>query len=73
MLTPEERYHRDPLFRSLVDVITHYIASCTFTPTELREAVILAAIRYERVATRPVVYHEGNVLTHPDGWSDLKR
>jgi hypothetical protein len=45
--TPEERYLTDPAFRLLVDRLYESIASASYTPSELREAVILAAIHYE--------------------------
>ena len=44
---PEERYDRDPIFRSLVDTMTHFILTAQYTPTELREAALLASIRYD--------------------------
>lgn len=47
MLTPQERYYRDPEFKRLVDVMVSMIHKANFTPTELREAAILAAIIYE--------------------------
>lgn len=51
-MEPRERYLRDPMFKALVDAARVYIREARFTPTELREAVILAAtIEEER---RPV-------------------
>lgn len=47
MMSPEERYCRDPQFKTLVDTVEMMIHRCEYTPTELREAVILAAIRHE--------------------------
>lgn len=52
MMTPEERYRRDPAFHHLVDVLFQQIMVSNFTPTELREAVMLAAIKYEQETTR---------------------
>jgi hypothetical protein len=46
-LPPEVRYHRDLQFHQLVDALTQMIINAEYTPTELREAVIFAAIRYE--------------------------
>lgn len=46
MMTPEERYRRDPEFKALVDYAYQTIERAQFTPTELREAVILAATMY---------------------------
>lgn len=45
--TPEERYLCDPEFKQLVDVMISIIHKAQFTPTELREAAILAATKYE--------------------------
>jgi hypothetical protein len=47
-LSPEARYDRDPAFRQLVDTLYGFIVMADYTPTELREAVLLAAIRYEQ-------------------------
>ncbi len=47
-LLPSARYERDPDFRYLVDAMLHMIVKAKFTPTELREAATLAAIKYER-------------------------
>jgi hypothetical protein len=52
-MTPEERYLQDAEFRNLVDVLTHAIVECQFTPKEVREAAILASIRYETIHDRP--------------------
>lgn len=49
---PEERYERDPIFRSLVDTMTHFIITAQYTPTELREAALLASIRYDSYQIR---------------------
>lgn len=54
-LSPQERYARDNSFRTLVDLMTMMIERCEFTPTELREAAILAAIRHDQ-RHGPLVY-----------------
>jgi hypothetical protein len=46
-LSPEERYKRDPTFATLVTVLEMQLHQGNYTPTELREACILAAIRQE--------------------------
>ena len=51
-ITPEERYQCDPWFHKLVNMLTHFIIEAKFTPSELREAAILAAIHYELSTTR---------------------
>lgn len=42
-LSPSDRYRRDPVFRQLVDIMEYHIHAGNYTPTELREAAILAA------------------------------
>ena len=57
MMTPKERYEHDPVFHQLVDLFQHYLeenACRQFTPTELREAVMLAATMYEYRHIRPI-------------------
>lgn len=46
-LTPRERYQRDVEFRSLVDLFEHFIHQARYTPTEIREAALLAAVNVE--------------------------
>jgi hypothetical protein len=46
-LRPHERFDRDPVFRALVRSMEDYLDACDFTPTELREAAILASTRTE--------------------------
>lgn len=46
--TVEERYHRDPMFRVLVDTLYMQIVQARYTPTEIREAAMLAQIHYEQ-------------------------
>lgn len=57
---PEDRYRNDPVFKSLVDVLSCMLennAMRNWTPTELREAVMLAACRYEMTHVRPLFIH----------------
>ena len=44
-LSPEDRYDQDPQFKALVDILGALTRQARFTPTELREAVKLAASR----------------------------
>jgi hypothetical protein len=46
-MIPQERYYRDVEFKTLVDTLETFIHRCQYTPTELREAALLAAIHYE--------------------------
>jgi hypothetical protein len=54
-LSPQERYERDPEFRHVVDVLEFAIARLQLTPTEVREATILACIRHELRSPRLAV------------------
>lgn len=47
MKTPEEKYHNDVEYHRLVDYLESLIIKSQFTPSELREASVLAAIHYE--------------------------
>ena len=47
MKTPEEKYTNDPEYRRLVDSLEQLVEMGRFTPSELREACVYAAIRYE--------------------------
>lgn len=48
-----ERYERDAHFRQLVDTIWMLIDRAQYTPTEIREAAILAQIKAEQYRIRP--------------------
>ena len=47
MKSPRDKYQNDSYYRNLVDVMISYIQKCDFTPSELREATLLASILYE--------------------------
>ena len=47
MKTPREKYMYDPEYHCLVQMLESFIARAQFTPSELREAVVLACINYE--------------------------
>lgn len=55
-LSAETRYMRDPLFHRLVDIMEHEIEVLRLTPTELREAAMLACIKFENRHPRPLVF-----------------
>jgi len=64
-LTPAFRYRHDPAFSALVTMMESYLHTADFTPTELREAVILAAIRYEsRRVPKHVTVFSGVAVPH---------
>jgi len=47
MKTPKEKYMNDPEYNRLVNMLENLIAQAQFTPSELREACVLASINYE--------------------------
>lgn len=56
MKTPKEKYANDNNYRRLVDMLEALIVQAEFTPSEIREACMLACIRHERYRRiRPVV------------------
>lgn len=47
MKTPREKYMNDPDYHNLVNTLEQLIEQAGFTPSELREACVLASINYE--------------------------
>ena len=47
MKSPKEKYMNDPEYHQLVDMLESFIDRARFTPSELREAAVLASINYE--------------------------
>lgn len=47
MKTPREKYMNDPQYHHLVNTLERMIEQAHFTPSELREACVLACINYE--------------------------
>ncbi len=59
MKTPKERFQADPQFRMLVETMVSFIWNNQFTPSEIRDAAMLACIIYEeRRAPEGIVYPE---------------
>jgi hypothetical protein len=52
--SPQERYHSDPMFHTIVDLLFVHMRESKYTPTELREACHLAACMYEEKHVRPM-------------------
>ena len=52
--TPRERCHNDSQFRMLVDMMVAHIMQCQYTPSEMREAAVLASIICENQRIRPM-------------------
>lgn len=53
IVTPQERYNRDPLFHRLVDTLEALIVDANMTPTEIRECAMLACIHHEHKRAIP--------------------
>lgn len=65
--TAEERYRTDPYFHSLVVCIERWIARGEFTPSEIREACIIAATNYEMRTIRPMsIRNDPDAETHQE-------
>jgi hypothetical protein len=47
MKTLRERYQGDAQFRALVDILVYHIDREQYTPSDMREASMLASIIYE--------------------------
>jgi hypothetical protein len=47
MKTPHEKYRNDPQYKAFVDILTNLIIECKLTPSEVREAAVLACIHNE--------------------------
>lgn len=47
MKSPKEKYMNDPEYHALVRMLEGMIEQARFTPSELREACVLASINYE--------------------------
>jgi hypothetical protein len=56
--TAENRYQRDPVFKGLVDVMYSHIDALRLTPTEMREAAMLACIKFEQRHPSPVMLRD---------------
>ena len=56
MMTPTEQYKYDSKFRKIVDILRHELMNCEFTPSELRQAVILAATMHAEQNIRPIIF-----------------
>ena len=55
MMSTTQRYQTDASFRQLVDMLYSLIDHAEYTPTEIREAAMLAHILYEERRIRPIL------------------
>ena len=56
--SPRDKYLQDPQFKALVDMMTAHIHMCEFTPSEMREAAMVASIICEENRTRYSLINE---------------
>lgn len=47
MSSPRDRYNTDSHYHALVNLMESFIHTAQFTPSEMREAAVLACIHYE--------------------------
>lgn len=59
MMTGQDRYLHDPVFHTLVDTIYVAIDQLQYTPSEIRDAAMLAALHWEMRQVRPVRFRPG--------------
>ncbi len=66
-MTPEQQYKEDPMFHQVVHVLEALISKAELTPFEIRQAAMLACIRYEMYHAKPPSY-----LGHAslEGWDE---
>ena len=61
MKTPTERFQNDSYFATLVNTLESFIWQAKYTPSELRDAAVLAAIHYEMKQPRPPYFLSQNL------------
>lgn len=64
MKTIRERYESDNTFRMMVDYMVNVIDTNRYTPSEMREAALLASIIYDSMHVRSYKFETGEVETH---------
>jgi Cdc6-like AAA superfamily ATPase len=64
MKSIKERYDTDNMFRSFVDHMVHAIEIHSFTPTEMREAALMASIIYDAIHIRNYGFETKEVYEH---------
>jgi hypothetical protein len=62
MMKMWDRYNEDPLFNRIVDLMVGMLMDGQFTPTEMREAAMLAQIKHEDMRPRPTTFTKADIL-----------
>jgi hypothetical protein len=57
-----DRYNEDPMFSRIVDIMVGILMDGQFTPTEMREAAMLAQIKHEDMRPRTATFSKDDVL-----------
>jgi len=72
MKSPREKYMNDPEYHHLVHTLEGMIESARFTPSELREACVLASINYEmrHIREHHIEPRVEDALHTLDRWAD---
>ena len=75
MKTPKEKYMNDPEYNHLVTMLEQLIERAHFTPSEIREACMLACINYEmrHVREHTIDPRTEDAIRHLDNWISKKR
>ena len=74
MMTPEEKYNNDAMYRSLVQSLEALLHQANFCPSEIREAAMLACVHHEMRQTRSVfVEMPSNVIEAMDRLNDWRK
>ena len=72
-MTPDERYNHDVQFRHLVDSLYVQIREARYTPTEIREAAMLAQIHYENLHPRTRWVYDPASPTNFSGYDPINQ
>ena len=51
-MTQRERYYNDPAFHTLVSYMVNFIMKNQYSPSEMRDAAVMASIIYEEQTVR---------------------
>lgn len=70
--TPDARYREDTTFHRLVDMLEAHLHNLDFTPSELRDAAMLASLHFEMRRVRHVHSHTMSAETAKHCWARIE-